>query len=409
MRRRVAVVAPEPIRPKMAGMGIRAFEIARALAGRFEVRLLAPNEISEVPPIEGATAVWAPPGSPAFLAEARKCDAALVSGHAASAFFWAAPHAATAVDWYDPFLVENFHYAAELGPDVEANDRQAWMLALCRADFFLCASAEQKLFYSGLLLQGGRITARSLERDPELESLLAVVPFGVRASAGGDPSAWRERLRAAATDPILFFGGLYDWHDPAPIFRLWPDVLAEFPGAKIVFCENPNRSTTPQRVFESAEAHAARLGWKDRSVFFLPWSSYEERGSLYAACALAVNTCRPGLEAELSFRTRLLDAAAAGLPAVTIAGGSVARELDSAGAGRSARGADELLDGIRHFLRDETSRIRSSRIAREVASRYSWDAVIGPLARFFENPPHSSRLDFPEPRPRARFRIFGRA
>jgi glycosyltransferase involved in cell wall biosynthesis len=409
MTRRVAVVAPEPIRPRMAGMGIRAFEIARALAGRFEVRLLVPNEDSEVPPAAGVTAVAAPPGSPAFLAEAKRCDCALVSGHAASAFFWAAPHVPTAVDWYDPFLIENFHYAADLGPEVEANDRAAWMLAMCRADLFLCASPEQKLFYSGLLVQGGRVTARSLENDPGLEGILAVVPFGVRAAPEGDPSAWRERLGANPTDPILFFGGLYDWHDPAPIFQIWPDLLAEFPGARIVFCENPNRSTTPQRIFEAAEARAARLGWKDRSIFFIPWSPYEKRGDLYGACALAINTCRPGLEAELSFRTRLLDVAAAGLPSVSIAGGSVARELASAGAGCSAEGAEGLLEGVRHFLRNEEARRCASRKAREFAARYSWEAVVDPLARFFEKPSISSRLDFPDVRPRARFRIFGKA
>jgi hypothetical protein len=43
----IAVLAPEPIRPRMAGMGIRALEITRALAADFEVRLLVPNDPGE--------------------------------------------------------------------------------------------------------------------------------------------------------------------------------------------------------------------------------------------------------------------------------------------------------------------------------------------------------------------------
>jgi len=44
---RVAVLAPEPIRARMAGMGIRALELARALSGRFDVRLIVPNDPGE--------------------------------------------------------------------------------------------------------------------------------------------------------------------------------------------------------------------------------------------------------------------------------------------------------------------------------------------------------------------------
>ena len=38
--KRLAVLAPEPIRPRMAGMGIRALELARALSDEFAVRLI---------------------------------------------------------------------------------------------------------------------------------------------------------------------------------------------------------------------------------------------------------------------------------------------------------------------------------------------------------------------------------
>ena len=48
MTRRILVLAPEPIRPRMAGMGIRALELAHALQRRdLDVRILVPNAPDE--------------------------------------------------------------------------------------------------------------------------------------------------------------------------------------------------------------------------------------------------------------------------------------------------------------------------------------------------------------------------
>lgn len=408
VNRRVVVLAPEPIRPRMAGMGIRALELARTLAASFEVRLLVPNDPAEAPAAKGIAIVGAPPGSEAFHSEIRDCRAALVSGHAANYFFLAAPHVPVAVDWYDPFLVENFQYRESLGDGVEANDRAAWALALCRADLFLCASEEQRLFYLGMLLQGGRVNGATIQQDREASSLVRVVPFGVEAAPFAAPDAIRTRIGANDGDPVLYFGGLYDWHDPEPLFQIWPALLEEFPSIRLIFCENPNRESTPQSVYDSAVSFARRRGWEERSVFFLPWTPYDRRGELYVASTLSVCLCRPGLETQLSFRTRLLDAAAYGLPSVSLEGGGLARDLSAAGAGACVGDADGLREAIRAYLRDGARRKEASRRAREFAGGFSWSRVALPLAEFFEHPSISSRLDFPERRPRPAFRLLRR-
>ena len=388
-------------------MGIRALEIAAALAPRFDVRLLAPNESAPAAAaLRGVTAVAAPPGSAAFHREIRACDAALVSGHAASAVLVSAPHLPVAVDWYDPFLVENFHYRSTLGDEVEANDRRAWTLALARGDFFLCASPEQRLFYAGMLVLAGRIDAAAAESDPEAAKLLAVVPFGASPPPPADPAPVRAALGAQPGDPVLFFGGLYDWHDLAPLVAVWPALLSRFPGLRVVFSENPNPGTTPQRVFSEAVAESRRRGWKDRSWFFVAWKPYAERGALYGAARAAVCLCRPGLETELSFRTRLLDAAAAGLPSISIHGGALARRLEEAGAGLTAADPEALRAGIERLVGDSIFREAASARARELAAAYAWDRVVAPLAAFFDDPWISSRLPFPEAKPRP-FRLLG--
>ncbi len=145
-----------------------------------------------------------------------------------------------------------------------------------------------------------------------------------------------------------------------------------------------------------------------RSVFFLPWTPYERRGELYGASTLSVCLCRPGLETQLSFRTRLLDSAAYGLPSVSLEGGGLARDLSAAGAGTCVRDADGLREAIRGYLRDDVRRKEASRRAREFAEGFSWSRVALPIAEFFERPSISGRLDFPERRPRPAFRLLRR-
>src|SRR5262252_10990193 len=134
----------------MAGMGIRALELARALGREFDVRLLVGNDPAEASAVaDGVTVVRA--AAAELAAAARGADAAVVSGHAANWWFHQVPAVPVAVDLYDPFFVENLHYVTALGAQTAAHDHATLDLALCRGDFFLCASTEQRLFYAGAL------------------------------------------------------------------------------------------------------------------------------------------------------------------------------------------------------------------------------------------------------------------
>jgi glycosyltransferase involved in cell wall biosynthesis len=311
-----------------------------------------------------------------------------------------------AVDWYDPFLVENFRYRERLGASVEANDRAAWAVAISRGDFFLCASEEQRLFYLGMLVEAGRVTAVQAGADPALERLLAIVPFGVAPPAPGRAEETRTRIGASPEDPVVLFGGLYDWYDPAPLLSAWERLLASFPGARLLFCESPNRETTPQEALEGARAQARQRGWLDRSVFFLPWTPYDRRGDLYSASTVAACCCRPGLETDLSFRTRLLDAASFGLPSVSINGGTLARALEGAGAGRCARDEASLERALAAYLGDSELRREASVRASRFAADFAWPRVVEPLAAWLRNPVAASRA--PSTPPARGFRLFRR-
>lgn len=369
-------------------MGIRALELARALSvpGEFAVRLLVPNDPSEAAPLAaGLEVVAAPPER--VGAAARGCDAGIVSGHAANWWFHQAPELPVACDLYDPFPVENLHYARALGRETARHDRETLALALARADFFPCASAEQRLFYAGALFEAGRIGAGNFPEDPALSHLLAVVPFGVPAEpARGDRASGRLAAGAAPDAPLVLFGGIYDWYEPDLLLEAWPRIAAAVPGAQLLFFANPNPESTPQSAFARARELARRLDPEGRAILFSPWLPYFLRADLYAASDLAVSIASEGLESDLAYRTRLLDAAWGGVPSVAVAGGPLAAELEAAGALRRVpRDAQALAGTVIGLLSDAPRRAAASAAARSFAAARAWTVVVEPLARWLRD------------------------
>jgi glycosyltransferase involved in cell wall biosynthesis len=379
--RRVVILAPEPVRPKMAGMGIRALELARVLRSEFDVRLLVGNDLAEAASVaRDIPVVAATPGR--LAAAAVNADAAVVSGHAANWWYHQVPGVPVAADLYDPFFVENLHYASTLGEATAVHDRETLDLALARADFFLCASPEQRLFYAGALYTAGRVGPRNFPADPTLSGLLAVVPFGVPGeTSSGDRAAGRRILNVSSEGPLVFFGGIYDWYEPDLLLEAWPGVLRRHPDAKLLFFENPNPETTPQRVYARARERARAVDPQGKSILFSPWLPYASRADLYAAIDLLVSISSEGLERDLAFRTRLLDAAWGGLPSLSVAGGPLARKLEVAGAGRRVTGtASALADSLTQMLADPAEREKRAAAARRFAAARAWSLVAAPLA-----------------------------
>jgi glycosyltransferase involved in cell wall biosynthesis len=144
-----------------------------------------------------------------------------------------------------------------------------------------------------------------------------------------------------------------------------------------------------------ARQRARELDPAGESIFFSPWFPYPERENLYAAADVAVSLAREGLETDLSYRTRLLDAAWGGVPSVTVGGGALARELAESGAGIAAPfRAEDLARAILEVL---GSRDRFSASARRFAEARTWARVATPLVAWCgEASVDPGRRPFPE-------------
>ncbi|HEV8632191.1 MAG TPA: glycosyltransferase family 4 protein [Thermoanaerobaculia bacterium] len=378
---RVALLSSEPVRERMAGIGIRYLELARRLPRPgIEVVLVSPAAAAEAPAMPAETRTFAPGRLRELLAD---CDAVVAQGQLANDLVLALPELPTAIDLYDPWLVENAHYLPSLGLDPWRNDHATWVLQLSRGDLFLCSSAEQRLYYLGFLTALGRVNPERLAADPNLSRLLIEVPFGVPT----DLPQHRPLLAPRhGGERRILFGGLYDWYDPFTLL----DALARLPDLpwQLYFVRTPNAGETPQSLLARVEAHSRARGWWGERVQVLEWVPAERRFDLLRDVDLLCSPHRPTLETMLSLRTRFLDALAAGCPVVLTDGGTVPRLVSEQGAGWVVPPEDTaaLAAALGEALGDAAERGRRVAAGQCLASSFAWERVLAPLVAFCHQP-----------------------
>ena len=402
--RRVALLPSEALRPKMAGIGLRYFELAKRLPELgsekdLEVVLLQPGDPSDVP-AEAADRIEVRAFEHGRLAELTKdCDVAVAQGQLANDLLLEVPDLPTAIDLYDPFLVENLSYAESLGLDPWRNDHATWVLQMSRGDFFLCSCDEQRQYYLGFLTALGRVNPRRVAEDPDVRGLVDLVPFGVPDALPQHRPYLDEVLPPRRPgEKRLLFGGLYDWYDPWPVL----EALAQHDDADepwtLLVIRNPNAGT-PQKLFAEVERWCRKRSlWRDGDVTgegavngacevrVLDWVPVERRFDLLRDVDLMVATHRPSLETRLSLRTRFLDALAAGCPTIATEGGGMSRLLAESGAGRVVPPGDAsaVAEAIRATLDGPQDSFQQGVL--ELVDRFSWRRALEPLVAFCRDP-----------------------
>lgn len=378
---RIALLSSEPLGARVAGIGVRYLELARRLpAMGIEVVVLSPAEPGETPLPPSIVRPFTAGRLGETLAD---CQGAVAQGQLANDLLLECPELPVAIDLYDPWLIENLHYVADLGLAPYRNDHATWVLQLSRGDFFLCSSEEQRLYYLGFLTALGRVNPRRLADDPDLAGLIAAVPFGIPDDLPPHRPLLPERPDGERRSRRLLFGALYDWYDPWTLL----DALERLPDEpwELLFIRHPRPGSTPQRLLAEVEVRCRARGWWGSRVHALDWVDAERRYDLLRDVDLLVAPHRAGLETRLSMRTRFLDALATGCPVVTSEGGALARLLGEHRAGWVAPPADA--EGLAAALADALARPdRFAAGARELARELSWERVLAPLVAFCRAP-----------------------
>jgi glycosyltransferase involved in cell wall biosynthesis len=325
---KVLFISADPVGKDMAGLGIRYWELARALSAHASVtvahggasagihddvellpyRVHAPGRLRG--PIAAADLVVTHPQWPVIGRWLRDARARVV------------------FDLYDPETLE----ALELFAGRRAVLRRLMVnltldrleQALCNGSHFICASEKQRDLWLGALLARRLIEPDAYDRDPSLRSVIGVVPFGVPSqpprASGRNPI--RELFPQIGPDDhiALWNGGIWGWLDAPTAVRAAALVAKQRAGFRLVFMGN-SAGGASRAATVAARALAAQLGLLDRVVLFNDlWVPYDERADWLMSASCAVATQGDHLETRFAFRTRLLDCFWAGLPIVSTSG-----------------------------------------------------------------------------------------
>jgi glycosyltransferase involved in cell wall biosynthesis len=401
----IVFLSDDVVGPRMAGPGIRAWELAKVLARRFSVTLAVP----ENSPGEEAEAffrsaplelVFYNPSRPAEVtALARSARLLVVQGYVLSKFpaLKSLP-LPIAVDIYDPFVLENLFIhqrkIARLGDraGVHLRDLRVWNDLLLRGDHFLVASDRQQDLVTGGLLSLNRIGPEALDAGDDLGHLLSVVPFGISEEDGpADPEDVRRAFPAIADgDILLLWGGvLSDWFDPLILLRAFRTARRAEPRLKLLFLStgHPNPVVPAWEMAREARALAAELGLEGDSVFFHDgWVEYLRRAAYFRRAEVGVSIHRTHFETRSAFRTRMLDYIKHGLPILCTEGDFFAELVERDRLGRVVGSGDEagLVRAIVELAADPAGRAEMRARLLAARERFLWEKTAAPLVRWAE-------------------------
>ena len=392
---KIVVATPDTLTARMAGPGIRAWQIACALAAEHEVQLVT-TTLADLPDARFPVRAVDDEG----LAELERwCDVLIFQGWLVHKRpFLLESDKILVADVYDPLHLEQLEQGRDEGRRGRVIAVQSATAVLneqlLRGDFFLCASEKQRDFWLGQMSALGRVNPVSYDADPTLRSLISVVPFGV-------PEAPPVRTRPAikgvvpgigADDKVLLWGGgIYNWFDPLTLLhavdrlrRRRPDVRLFFLGLK-----HPNPDIPEMRMAVAARELSDRLGLTGTHAFFNEgWVEYDDRQNYLLDADIGVSTHLDHVETAYSFRTRVLDYLWASLPTVATQGDALADLIDGRRLGLTvpAGDVDALEAALDRILEDDELRAVMAVGAGALAAELTWPQVLAPLVEFCRNP-----------------------
>lgn len=392
----VLIVSHEVVDQRMAGPGIRYWELSRVLARDFQVTLAVPTSTSLAG--DGFNVVTYPADRVSVLnARARQADVVLAYGYLLHQ--WPSLTEMTTpwiADVYVPEPTEALAWHGAGGQsELEQNYTRIFrtLEPLAQlADFYVCANERQRDFWLGLLTAYGRISPETYAADPTLYTLIDVVPFGLPSVP---PSHSKPVLKGVwpgiqdGDQVILWGGGIWDWLDPLTALRAMLSVVQEHPKARLVFpgTRHPNVAAVPDMSMRRRAVSLARdLGLDGRHAFFGDWVDYNDWENYLLEADIALSLHLNTVETRFAFRTRLLDSIWAGLPMVVTGGDSTSELVAEHGLGEVVPPNDEeaVAAAIGRLLGAPGLGTAFQERFDRVRPQFTWERVCEPITRFCE-------------------------
>ncbi len=396
---RVLIISSDPISENLAGVGIRAVEMARGLSHVAHVTLAAPERADL--PLPGVQMIAFGREDESLIGNlAGQSDIIIFQGYSLMRYpVIGKLNKRLVVDIYDPYYLEGLElftkHPEEQGQQIAEQTLASLVEQLKVGDFFLCASERQRDFWVGMLTSVGRLSPAGYRNDPTFRSLIDVVPFGCPDTP---PIHTQPVLRGvvpgiAEDDTILLWGGgIWDWLDPLTVIEAMGRIRAQRPKVKLFFLgkRHPNPADVPEMaMYERAVALAEELNLLGQTVFFNDrWVPYDERTSYLLEADIGVSAHQEHIETRFAFRTRLLDCIWAGLPMVVSSGDTLADTVVAQGLGYAIPigNADAFAQALLDLTSSPDPRGRYAAVFDAVRPQFTWSRSLEPLVNFCRQP-----------------------
>ena len=393
--KKVLIISSDVLDENMAGMGMRYWELAHALAHTCQVTLAIPNQTQlNSASVNLVSFDW----EHGDLTDvARMADVIIIQGFVLHFH----PYLKTlgiplAVDLYVPFILENlvWHDSDDWSTWIPAYEEYLRVqLELLRAgDFFFCASERQRDYWLGLLHAQKRINPHTYRDDPALRKLIDVVPFGLPSES---PPPHRPVVKGIHKGIpkdcrlIIWNGGLWDWLDPLTLIRAVAELAQRHPDLRLFFMgtHHPNSVVTGMAMPERAIQLSQELGLFDRIIFFGSWIPYQERTNYLQEADLGVVSSLDHIETRFSFRTRVLDCIWTRLPLVLTSGDVLADMVVEAQVGMSVPPGEvpSMVNAIETMIYAGDTKIPQKSWSH-LRETLCWENVVIPLQTYCQNP-----------------------
>jgi glycosyltransferase involved in cell wall biosynthesis len=398
----VFVISDDVVGEKMAGPGIRAWELSKCLAKHFKVVLAIPDysykkqesELFEKIPFD---VVYYSVTNPSVIEEiGKQSKILLIQGYILSKFPKIKKLPAHLIcDLYVPFPLENLFvhkWKVQSLKDreyIHLKDLSVFNDQILHGDHFLCANVRQRDLFVGSLLSLDRINPEYLDISPVLDELISIVPFGISQGQKRKESVIKNCIpQIEEENIILLWGGVIsNWFDPVTLIRSVKRASAKNPRIQLFFLSttHPNPLLPEFDMAKEAIKVSDELGLTNKHVFFNhEWVDYNKRGSYFMEADVGVSIHKVHFETYYSFRTRILDYLKYDLPIICTEGDHFAEFVREKALGVSVgpENEEELAAAILNLSENKEWRERIRQKIKEEKKQFYWEKVSEPLIHY---------------------------
>ena len=393
---RLLLISHDVVDARMAGPGVRYWEMAHALAGRLEITLATPGH--SLPSDDFASYSYTPRDWNTIADAVSRADVLLLHGIHLLYF----PQLATCgkplvMEATYPYTFETLHLLSARPRDEQMRSFVACLESVQQTalagDFFFCSSQRQRDYWLGVLDAIGRINPDTYADDPTLYQLIDIVPFGLpsRRPVQAAPAMKGVIPGIGVTDRVVLWGGgLWQWLDPLSLVRAMARVAEERPDVRLVFpaTHHPNPLIPDMPMLQQTRELSEQLGLTGKVVFFGDWVPYDSWPGYLLEADIGASLHLDTLETHFAFRTRMLDYIWAGLPMVVTGGDETSDLVTRYGLGEVVPPGDEeaIAAAIVHLLDTPDLREIYRESFEQARPSFAWEVACEPIARFCERP-----------------------